>query len=484
MVFSSRGAIMLVKITDPEEIKKLESMKSVKKKSEEIPSKEFESADFSGLLGPVEAVGNIFGLSKQPAQMTSMGSFSVGVQDKLLDALNKSIQTLAGEEYLARAPRGQGPAYELGGVAGEIGSYMIPGAAISKGIRYGSKLPYVGKAFEALGGASYAPTAARNISGGAGAGYLLNPENNIEGAQQGALWSTLGEAIPGAARGLGHVYGEAVSRSKYAQSLMNKMKEHFDQTKSKASELYSGVLEKYGHQKVTVPRKKSSGEIVEPEIDYVNYVNNPQEGLSAFQYYGPAERRMHKQYLSNPTLENAHKLQSQLGSEIRDLSLSDFDTRTARNLLEESRQKLLGDISRFLGKRSNQALSQYKEGQSLYAKELSPYLSEKSLGNIVEGITSKMTPKKLQSTIQSAKEKRSIPSNHLLNQYLEDLNKNLSRAKVWDVATGSLPLRKLGFDLSSIASNEEVAKALAKAEKIYRPAVKAGVATQIQKEER
>jgi len=101
-------------------------------------------------------------------------------------------------------------------------------------------------------------------------------------------------------------------------------------------------------------------------------------------------------FKAEPTLQNAHDLQSELGNMVghlkANLNLSSADRLELKNI-RKVREELKTHIKDFLKKRDQTSniplLNQYTKGSELYEKNVSPYLSSKKLRQIVrEGRTS------------------------------------------------------------------------------------------------
>ena len=98
------------------------------------------------------------------------------------------------------------------------------------------------------------------------------------------------------------------------------------------------------------------------------------------------------EFKSSPTFDNAHRLQSELGSLER--TLNSNPTKTPEDLLQikkvqSARTQLKEDINNFLEKRdltSNQpVLGHYKKASELFEQNIAPFLSNKKILDIVKG---------------------------------------------------------------------------------------------------
>lgn len=101
---------------------------------------------------------------------------------------------------------------------------------------------------------------------------------------------------------------------------------------------------------------------------------------------------LYSKFKRNPSFENAHQLQSELGHWERELAEKPGKTPDERNYLQKVssiRKTIKDDIGDFLKRRdasSNQNLSPiYQKGVDLYRENVAPYLSSKKLRDIVRG---------------------------------------------------------------------------------------------------
>jgi hypothetical protein len=101
---------------------------------------------------------------------------------------------------------------------------------------------------------------------------------------------------------------------------------------------------------------------------------------------------LYKNFKNNPTFNNSHNLQSELGVMERDLKSIPHKTPDENNSLSaitSARKQLNNDIEEFLkehDKVSNITLSdRYKKGIDLYRENVAPYLSSKKLREVIKG---------------------------------------------------------------------------------------------------
>lgn len=287
------------------------------------------------------------------------------------------------------AKTGEGSSYELGRVLGDIGAFAGGGELAAPALMSAKAAPYVGKLAEALSGQG-ASGAARRILGGAGYGAITNPDSRGTGTLEGAGFSAAAEALPLPFKAAGKI-AEQFKPQKYAEDLMQDLSggrtleentkslasaitDTFKSKKQEAAKLYQPVFEKLGNESLydAIPIGMSAYEAMDKTIPLA---------------YTRGLRKAHESFSSNPTLENAHKLQSQLGSEIRDLqkgglSIADRDTLLG---YAEAQTALKDDISKFFQLKNPKLGQEYTEASNYFLSDIVPYLENSKLRKIALG---------------------------------------------------------------------------------------------------
>jgi hypothetical protein len=141
---------------------------------------------------------------------------------------------------------------------------------------------------------------------------------------------------------------------------------------------------------------------------------------------------LYNSFKSNPTFNNAHILQSELGTMIGDLEKKPYKTPDESNqlgLIKSARDQLKDDISSFLKKRdqnSNMPIyDKYQRGIDLYRENVAPYLSDKKLREIVRG--GKTNIKNIHSVFNTPTnivDKNGIEKIGPINKIMQDLPKS------------------------------------------------------------
>jgi hypothetical protein len=301
--------------------------------------------------------------------------------------------------------RDLGQGYGLGKVAGDVGSF-IAGGAPAEGARLAAEgIPYLGKAAEALGGEQGLSGIARRALGSAGYGAVQNPEERGTSALESGGLSALLDTLGGAGK-IGKKIPEAISYlnpEKYSKGIENLIKSA-KENKDRLMEILGGGKSLEQNKKGLAKdiknayemRKKEASEIYNPifeELGESRVPYNEYKGISdsAIKEYDRDLNKMHNKFILNPTVENAHKLQSQLGSATRDLQNLDssgkltLSDRNAMQLYRDAQSSLRDDIDKFLSSKSPDIADRYKFATQNYAENVVPYTSSTNLSKISKG---------------------------------------------------------------------------------------------------
>lgn len=304
-------------------------------------------------------------------------------------------------------------AYKVGGGLGDIASFLGAGELGGAALASGRGLPLLGRAAEALGGG------AGRILGTGAYGAATTPDSRVRGGLIGLAGGTLGEALPALAGLAKYASPQRLTDSimnyirggrsveENAQSLAADIKKSFETKQGEASDLYSPLFDSVGDSsiygnlvrptKLGVKLDPSFKSIVETspmrEIDG-NIVNLPQDyknlDKEITDSYLPDTRKLHNKFIDNPTIQNAHDLQSQLGFDIRNLSKKPIKDKTDNMDLQNwnrARKNLQQDVHGFLNVKDNTGdLSKmYEDATNYYRENLAPYLTNKNIAKIAKG---------------------------------------------------------------------------------------------------
>lgn len=315
------------------------------------------------------------------------------------------------------APEAQGLSGQLGDVAGNLLSFLGGGEILNTARAASEGLPFIGRLAHALSGEGSAGIA-RRLSGTALGGALEDPNDRLQGAENGALLAGAGESIPLALKGIHHA-AEFINPQHFTNKLAASIKGTYENSKAEAKKYYASVLDHLGQEKINSKQSLNH---------YTEW--NKKNSLTA---YDSKLKDLHQDFINNPTFEKAHQLQSQLGAKSSQLSISkhkDIHTYNAIAELKQARLALQSDISNFLQQKNNDVLNQYQHASNFYKNTVIPYHAEPFISKIAAGDVKTSTPKKLSHALTTLTEKEALPAHHYLHQALEGLNSKINRGKM------------------------------------------------------
>lgn len=326
-------------------------------------------------------------------------------------ALQNSLANLP-YSPVPHAPESEGLSGKMGDVTGNLLGFVGGGEVLNSARAATESLPLIGRLAKALSGEGLRGIA-RRLSGTALGGALENPNDRIEGAENGALLASLGESIPLTLKGIQHAT-EFINPQHFTNKLISSIKNAYENSKAEAKKQYGSVLGVIGPEK----------------INSQTYPQLHQDTLTA---YDAKLKDLHEDFMNNPNLEKAHRLQSQLGSKVGQLSGSkhlDIHTHNAIADLKQARAALQSDITNFLQQKNNEVLNQYQEASNFYKNTVIPYNVEPFISKIAQGDIKTSTPKKLGAALSALSEKESLPSDHYLQTANKQLNNKINRGKM------------------------------------------------------
>lgn len=300
-------------------------------------------ADRPGLSKGIQVARDVF---KAP------GEFSAGAAESLINPIisagNLPLEALFGkrvphvnfEETLPEESRGSIPKL-LGSLAGSIAPYQAASGIIANTPRLPGYLNVLG-----------------NVLKGAGLGYTLGESE--EGGGRG-----LSAAVGG---GLGSVSG--LSRKAISNRIMSDMKKVKSSYKKGYGDLFKEA-ESRGIKELDIPKKIQTGKIIS------NSSPRYHRSLLAFQ--------------TKPTLENAHKAQSDLGKLVRHMEKLDknvpltSDQHAALKSALDAQARIRGSMFKEFSKKNNLDLAKtYGDLTKGYASDVIPYTRNKSIREFSE----------------------------------------------------------------------------------------------------
>lgn len=132
--------------------------------------------------------------------------------------------------------------------------------------------------------------------------------------------------------------------------------------------------------------------------------------------YTNAIQKLHDKFVNDPTFQNAHNLQSQIGSRLREIESTPFPTPATRNeidALSEARSALIdrdangnvtGDMGNYLNNLSPSLADQYKNATDNFLENVVPYRNNKKISPIATGKITNVQPSTLSNIFKSPDE--------------------------------------------------------------------------------
>jgi hypothetical protein len=342
------------------------------------------------------------------------------------DIINRLLSKIPGVNIpdIPRPPAGEGFAGEMGEQTGSLLPFIGGGEALAAGVRGAEELPAVGRIAQVLGEKTLPAGVARRAIGFPGYEALMHPGDRAKAAQQGLLTSMLLDVIPGMPEGTAPLT-EAFKPQKYAESLM----QHFGQIKPALKEgekqlgqnvedLFSSLgsgksLEQSGKELAKQIRTnyqihKAVGQgmyksVFDKAGDW-NIYSSPRGFLTNnYKNLEPAAvdalgrmsdiSKLDDKFRGSHNFEDAHTLQSQLGSRIRELEKKNTEGRLTINdqntmrSLRDVRNTLNLDIDNFLKHRdyTGDISREYRNASQNWLKNVVPYVENPKISQMAKG---------------------------------------------------------------------------------------------------
>lgn len=289
------------------------------------------------------------------------------------------------------------------------------------------------------------------------------PEDPGFGYQAGHF---AGEALPWIAPGLmagkaalklGNKALGAISPGRTARTLQDMLgKDYADIVKAPSRSLYNQAFKGskntniYGESPIgrnldikSLAESMERSELPESGIKYTDL--NPNDIKAS--YPKAALKRLHNLFEKNPTLKNAHKLQSDLAREIRSIDKKGKLASEAEGVHKEgyeyARELLKNDINNFLEKNGSGVGKAYKQATNLHRENVVPYENAADIiGENINNYTGKINPKTLSSSLENAYtgiKNEPLPQDVMkLNELLKKQLRNKKYATRAGVGAGSI----------------------------------------------
>lgn len=397
------------------------------------------SAPVQGILGAGDAIRNF------------MGDIGGMLPNPFMD-LSKPVGQSNNKPVI---PSGAGTAYNVGNIVGNIGTFIGGGDILDTARAGIESLPYIGKAAQYLGGNGFsgalrqglgsagygAVTTPQNRTGGAEQGGLISAGLSVLPGAAGLIGKGINAIRPqqysdAIIQGLGGGKSLEGNAQSLAQDLQNSYQQQVKNTGDILNPIFDSVGSRSIYDSVRTPVEnnfKNPDEVTEylsdltgKEFDdaddakdylsqkygyqfpdnksFLNFFNSKPNVSGTFgqsQYlnldkdipnsYDRNISGLHQNFIDNPTLQNAHDLQSQLGTSIGKLQSQDargnlsVADRSTMQGYQQARGALRSDMTNFLNTQNPNLASQYQMGTDYYRENVAPYLQDSSIAQIAKG---------------------------------------------------------------------------------------------------
>lgn len=327
-------------------------------------------------------------LVQKPVEQTANAPIDLvlGAGDAVRNNMAK-ILNLASGSNIPLVKSSEGTYYNAGNVAGEFGSFIGAG-----GLAEG--LPVVGNLASGLDKIPHVGSALKRILGAGAYGYATEPENRNSAAGWNAGLATGFEVLPPAARMTGK-FLDKFKPEKYAEKILNDLSGG-KTLEENAKELASDIRQSFKTQ-FKAGKKAYGGVFAEHGATPIYETDNALQ--SAYKTldkeipdsYLRKLSKLHQDFEQNPTLTNAHELQSQLGSEIRKLQKIDASgnlsiaDRNIKQGYEEAHDAVLADIYGFLSRQGDDSAAKYKTATQNWLENVVPYYENSTIAKMAKG---------------------------------------------------------------------------------------------------
>ena len=276
-----------------------------------------------------------------------------------------------------------------------------------------------GSLISLLGGLGLTGAAGR-IGGGALAGALPEPEDRGKGAILGGALGALPELGIGASK-----LFSKMRPNQIAESLKNALSDSsLDKIEAPVKDMYqeafgqAGKSNIYGEAKPlgNLSLEDLSGNIPDEKIatSGVKYTDLDSDQVKSI-YSGRGLKLLHNQFIDNPTLENAHNLQSQLGKQVRNLNVKESVSKSLdaadtglRDSYSFARNLLKNDINTFLDTQGPDLSNVYKQAAFEHATNVVPYRNAASMIDAHIGPNESINAKTLARALSRASTEKNL----------------------------------------------------------------------------
>jgi hypothetical protein len=369
------------------------------KPSENILDSIVNSAPMNALLGFGDAAGNLIRGGLHQAGKP----FGTSFDPATLIQQNRNPQ---GDLQFQQLQSGQGGAYNMGNIAGNVASPLAFGELLAP-----LKL---GQMAEALPGIL---KSAPQIAGWSALGAAGNPNNLQKGLAEGAIGGAIGESVAPLAKGTGKLadyLSEKFYPEKFSKELVDQLRGNYTSTKQTATDMYNNVINKYKDSQI---------------IDKDLLKNNPIINKDLLK---GKTSDLYNNFYNDPSVYNAHKLQSELNKQsyrVNNPFHANYDPDKADTLLS-TKDMLKSMIDNHLSLTNPSDSQAYKQASQFYASQVMPYRTNQNLYNIVSNKERSIEPSDLSKALEDVSNQNKVPENHYIAQANKELEKRLFGGKI------------------------------------------------------
>ena len=394
--------------------------------------------DFSDLGGTVDNQPSLLEQINQSAPVQYVHGMQYGTMHPMMllgNLLNKNLSKIPNVNIgqMPMPQYGQGQAYEAGKPLGELAG--IAGTA-------------------ELGGLAELPSALSNVGTMSGYGALENPQDRVTGALKGAAYGMGGEA-------LGGIFGAGSDAVKNARMRLNPKydvndlfnvlsKNKIDNIKASGSKLYDNAL--LNNNVGNNPLYDDSLENQPIHSSFLNAIDKGNINASTEDKFN--------QFQKDPTINNAHDLQSEMGDSIRKLQVKEawngsLDPKAQDRLYTYNKlyPSLKDEIAKSLQRIDPSAAQAYNDAALNWATNVVPYRKTsailRKLGSDADPTLVDKTFNKIQRTNKSEATNTPIPPE--INDKINLLHKHVLNQQIAQGIGGAAvggALSQLGFGSS------------------------------------
>lgn len=290
------------------------------------------------------------------------------------------------------------PANQIGGRQNFVQNLGVPNPSISDQIiqgigQYAPALATEGPLAAAMAGTRVSTLPARIASSGVMGGIFgasQNPNATAGNVESGAA---INAALTGAPTVIGKIAG-AVRPQQYANSLISYIRNAWQQGRA----MYNPVMAKVGNSNIYSVNSPMNDALLGQGNtqtllgQYPSVINSMDKTVSGqLSDYTPDLRKLNNNFIQNPTFQNAHQLQSDLGLEIRSIqqnmakgTASQADKNNMQNM-QSAQGALLNDMHSFLQNTDSSLSQQYSNASQNWASNVMPYMSSSKISQAVKG---------------------------------------------------------------------------------------------------